>query len=445
MGEMIQSQVFTFSLIQSHIPFLSVSKAPAYDLWTNSHDLLDTWGPSHFFFQQRTSKLPFAIKIGNGIVFASDLDNNKFHWSRNVSLEHLPRRALDTLSKMVIGTSITINRTCIIDEKKCWANSTTFLEPLGPYGIHWELDERQLGIQLGYYATAQAIAASHKLPGQTLKQHRLQQDNKTLIPFLDNLWGVQVSFCTRVARRVPLREIVADMLPVFAVASISSHDDAHMWEELKTTHNIFYAFQHNGIRDWLIKLPQQLHQHVLKTIRRIFAVLQHTGLDREGKILLVAWPHEDEIFRCFKIPCDKESSWAGVLADSEDSATFAYITTRCFETKNIKCSGTNPAWKGAIPLIETAVVLHARDPTALTTALQHNATYFFQKLDSLFFVRVQRPDSAGVANLITSRSRSPPDVQRRLLVRFTEERKRRARLREKIAPNDFAENVAISQ
>ncbi|KAF2475189.1 uncharacterized protein BDR25DRAFT_213279 [Lindgomyces ingoldianus] len=444
-GDMVQAPVLTFNLVQPWILPLSASKPLAYDLLTNAQDLLDTWGPGQFVIHVDESKLPSAIKLGDGIVFASDLENNKFHWSRRVSLEHLSRGTLDPWSKIIIGTPVIVNGNCIIDEQKCWENSSTFLEPLGPYGTHWELDEKQLGIQVGHYALLQAVAASHKLPAQTLKQHRLQQDDETLILFLDNLWGVQVSFCTRIARRVPLREMVADMLPIFAMAFISSQDEELSWKELKTTHDILSAFQQKGIRDWLIKLPPQLHQNVLKMVRRIFTVLQHTGLDRGGKNLLVAWPHEREIFRCFKIPCEKESSWVGILADSEDCATFAYVSTKCLETKEIKCNGPDPAWKDAIPMLETAVVLHSKDPARLTGSLQHNATYFFQKLDSLFFVRVQRPDATGTANLVTSRSKSPMEIQRRVLVKLIQDRKRLARLREKIAPDDRAERVAVSR
>jgi hypothetical protein len=126
--------------------------------------------------------------------------------------------------------------------------------------------------------------------------------------------------------------MIADLLPVFAMASKSSQDDAHLWKELLKV-DIINAFRHNTIRDSLIKLSSQLHQHVLRMIRRILKVLQHTGIDREGKILVVAWPHEHKLFRCFRVACEKETLWAGVLADLEDSATFAYITTRCFETR----------------------------------------------------------------------------------------------------------------
>jgi tetratricopeptide (TPR) repeat protein len=442
-GDMIQSQVLAFNLIQPRIPSLPSTEGTIYNLCTNAYDLLDTWGPGEFLIRG-TDMMPFAIQIANGVVYASDLTgNDKFHWSRNISIESLPQIALDPVSKMIIGTSVVVNGNCAIDAKHCWATSSQFLEPLGPYGTHWELDEKQFGMQAGNYVMVQAIAASHKLPGLTLKQHRLQQDDEMLIPFLDNIWAVQVSFCTRVARRVPLREMIADLLPVFAMAS-SSHAGVHLWEELLKV-DIINAFRHNTIRDLLIKLSSQLHQHVLGMIRRIFQILQQTGLDREGKILVVAWPHEHELFRCFRINCERENLWAGVLADSEDSATFAYITTRCFETKKIKCSGPSPTWRSTIHLLETAVVLHGRDPPLLTTALQHNVTYFFQKPDRLLYVKAQRPDTADVANLVTSRMTSPLDIQRRLLVRLTKERKQRARLRERIASDDLAEEVAILQ
>jgi tetratricopeptide (TPR) repeat protein len=442
-GDMIQSQVLTFTLIQSHISSLPITEGTIYNLCTNAYDLLDTWGPGEFLIRG-ADMMPFAIQIGNGVVYASDsVGNNKFHWSKNVFTESLPQIGLDPLSKMIIGTSVVVNGNCGIDANHCWATSSQFLEPLGPYGTHWELDEKQFGMQAGNYVMVQAIAASHKLPGLTLKQHRLQQDDEMLIPFLDNIWAVQVSFCTRVARRVPLREMIADLLPVFAMAS-SSHAGAYLWEELLKV-DIINAFRHNNIRTLLVQLSSQLHQHVLRMIRRIFQILQQTGLDREGKVLVVAWPHEHELFRCFRIACERENSWAGVLADSEDSATFAYITTRCFETTKIKCSGPSPTWRSTIRLLETAVILHGRDASSPTTALKHDVTYFFQKPDRLLYVKAQRPDTADVASLITSSMKSPLDIQRRLLVRLMKERKGRARLRERIASDDLAEEVVIFQ
>jgi hypothetical protein len=84
------------------------------------------------------------------------------------------------------------------------------------------------------YVQVQAAGAWRKIHGKTLKQCRCEEDDKTLILlFLDDLWGVQVSFGTGIARRVPLREMVADLLPVFTKAFMSSRREMCLWDELE--------------------------------------------------------------------------------------------------------------------------------------------------------------------------------------------------------------------
>lgn len=442
-GEMIQSQVLTFHFVKLHTIAPTHRQESTYDLRTNSVDLLDTWGPGHFLMDC-AGNMPFAIRIGNGFIYASDLANNKFHWSRGVSPEAIPQVPLDPHTQLTIGTSITVNGDCNIDAKDRWVNSSAFLQPLGPYRAYWSFDEKQFGIQAGNYGVLQGVAAFHKVPGQTLKQYRLQLSDDTLIPFLNDLWGVQVSFCTRIARRVPLRDMVADLLPIFALAS-PSIEEIQAWTQLVNL-DVVDAFQRDRVPKWLNTLTPELYQYALRLIRRVFEVLQHTGLDRERKNLLVAWPQERDLFRCFRVPCEKDNSWFGILEESEDSATFAYITTKCFETSTIKCSGPSPIWKDAIPLLETAVVLYSANSSRTLAVLRHDATYYFQKLDHLFFVKVYRPELTGVAKLTASRSRSPFAYQQRLILRLAEDRRRQqARLREPIALGDTAEEVAVSQ
>lgn len=152
-----------------------------------------------------------------------------------------------------------------------------------------------------------------------------------LISFLNQLWGVQVRFCTGVTRGVPLQELVADMLPVFAMMLTNSSIERRLWEELETTHHVIDAFWNNRVHECLRNLSPELYQQAMKVTRKIFDVLQHTGLNRSETHLLIAWPNERDIFRCFKVPCQKQNSWVPVLADSEDCAIFAYISTKCFE------------------------------------------------------------------------------------------------------------------
>ncbi|KAL3474771.1 hypothetical protein BJX99DRAFT_260030, partial [Aspergillus californicus] len=446
-GDMIRAPVLIFNLCQSQTVAQSVVKPQAYDLLTNAEDILDTWGPGHLVVPDEKDKPPCAIRLGDGIVWSSDPDSQKFHWSRSVTQEDLSRGVLNPRSKIVIGALITVNESCKVNQEDCWASSCTSLEPLGPYGTCWELDETQYGLQAGNYVLLQANRTWHKRPGLTLKQYRLQQDDEMLIPFLGNLWGVQVSFCTHIARRVPLYELVTDMLPVFATVVTTSQDEERLWDELNTTHHIVDAFRRNGVRNWLSNLSPELYQLVMKIIRRIFDVLQHTGLDREGNHLLVAWPDKRDIFRCFKVPCQKQSSWARVLADSEDCATFAYISTKCFETEKIKCSGPGASWRNAILLLETAVVIHSKSALTPTSTLQHKSTYFFRKFDNPFFVAVQRPNIAGTAILTTLSSNFPGNIKQRVLEKFMGKEKEQrwlSRLRERIAPDDLAEQVVVT-
>ncbi|KAK4206185.1 hypothetical protein QBC37DRAFT_381340 [Rhypophila decipiens] len=442
-GDMIRDSVLAFSLFQPQARSRSVIESQAYDLLTNAEDLLDTWGPGHFIIPKGKNK-PSAISLGDGIVWLSDLRNNKFHWSQNVTHDVFTQGVIEPCSKIIIGTPVTVNENCRIDEEHCWHTSSTCLESLGPYSTGWEQAEKQYGMQAGNYIILQANLTWRKRRGQTLKHHRLQQEDASLIPFLEDLWGVQVSFCTGVARRVPLREMIADLLPVFAKFYMTKKDEGCMWKELQSNHGVADAFRLTGIREWLFNLPPNLHQLVLKMVRRIFNALKDTGVDQEGKYLCVAWPHERDVFRCFKVPCEKENSWAHVLADSEDCATFAYISSKCFETERFRCSGGNASWQNTIPLLQTAVVFPSRKPAGLAVALQHKATHFFQKLDNLFFVTVLRPNESGTANLVTSPSSIPLSIRQRLYTKFKNEgHKQQARLREKKPTDVDAEPVAI--
>ncbi|KAK3197746.1 hypothetical protein GRF29_216g1152689 [Pseudopithomyces chartarum] len=445
------------SYIQAHAgplrPFFldtPLQKVQLLGLGLSTHDLRKSTSAYNFTIEASLKQLTCLDGMIQSKVFVFETISSRSESTsrpiqeprQQVPLEHgqspedMPRVTIDRSTVMIIGTPVVINGRCILDSEECRKRSSAFLEPMGTYRTFWYHDERQIGIQGGQYAVVQAIAAAHKMPGRNLKQHIIEQDEKMLVSFMNELWGVQVSFCTHVARRVPLRELVADLLPALAAVSSSSRD-ALSWEQLKQL-DIIDAFQKDEVFKWLAKLPEPLHKEVLKMIRVLLEILQHTGLDREKKNLVVAWPHEGGMFKCFKVPLEKQTSWAGVLADSEDSAAFCYITTRCFETGKIKCSGPSPTWSSEIPLLETAVMPHAKDRSALAAALQHDKAYYFQKMDDLFFVRVQRPVSSGVANLITKRSIIPRSMQIRLFARNG------ARLRERVAQGEFAEEVAVS-
>jgi hypothetical protein len=438
-GKMTRGPVLAFSMIQTNRNSTPSENQLEHDLLTSAEDLLDTWGPGNFIMRKDSEENPCAINIGGGIVCTADNTGNVFHWSRRGGFDGPFPVPFDPCTKIVIGALVTVNEDCSIDETKCWQNSCAALENLGTYGTHWEPNERQSGVQFGpQYVLGQLNQTWCKIRGKTLKQFQLEQEDDLLIPFLENAWGLQVSFCTSVARRIPLRELVADVLPIFANTLLIT---PNLWDDLITNHSIIDAFHRNDLRNWLTKLAPELRECVLKLVRRILEILQHTGVDAEGKHLTIAWPQEGHIQRCFKIPCERQSFWARLLADSEDCATFAYVSAKCLESEKVKCSGPPQVWQNVSTLLETAVIRHQSIPSTQPWMLEHKKLYFFRKLDSFFLVKVHRPDEMGSARLVASQSTMQRKLQQRFIMR--EEWKGQCRLRERQAVHESAEQVLV--
>ncbi|KAF2176770.1 hypothetical protein K469DRAFT_645244 [Zopfia rhizophila CBS 207.26] len=439
-GSMIEAPVLTFRMHRSSTESPPVESELRHDLLTTAEDLLDTWGPGNFIVRKGFNASPCAIKICGGIIYVPDRDVPKFHWSNALAVEDHQLDCFDPRSKIRLGTLVTVNTSCKINEKECWDNSSCAFENLGVHDDFWKHDESQIGGQAGNYILLQHNRTKHKIPGKTLKRWILEQDIEMLTQALNCLWGLQVSFCTGVTRRVPLRELIADLLPVFAKTFTQDQDK---WHELKNQHGILDAFQRDDVQDWFSTLSPLLYNYVLSIIRRIIVVLQPTGIDPEGKFLLVAWSYNCPPFRCFRIPChDKMSSWVRVLADSGDCATFAYISTNCLETERIKCRGPSPLWHNTTPLLETAIFRHNENPSKPLGPLEHKKTYFFKKMDSLLQVTVERQVQSGVVNLIVLPSSIPAEFRQRVDRMVMKKQRNRIRERQKMC-DIGVEHVAV--
>lgn len=430
----------------------SVQRTPGvwkYDVRACPRDILDTWGPGELIFRSAKKDSPLAIKIGGGYISPTTERDvvEGYHWDRSMRIsEESPSLKLDR--EVVVGRLVTVNARCVIDDEECWKKSSGHFEELGTYNSYSELAERQFGLQGGpdYLAmTANMVWAKRR--GRTIKARNLDREDRMLIPFLDFYWGVRVSFCTGVAQRVSLRHLVADLLPAFATC-LTSPTTKSFWESLKTEYQIIERFRdpdpkQPSLCSWLSGLREDLYRFVLLLVRQILETLRDTGLSPDGRYFSVAWPHNGVVNRCLRMSLDDHNKWTPMLADSDDCATFAYISNTCLEAGNISCGGPDARWQGRIHLLETAVLCPA---SIGPWALRHEQTYFFNKLDNtLFWVRVRRNAACGTLPVALVRLFSieslPRDVIRRLL--FNDEQKRQRRLREKDLACIQAEIVSV--
>lgn len=430
LGKMTRRPVLIFRSIE-HVAQHQTSERPQYPQITQKYnilgraeDIIDTWGPGHLIFPRKPSVPPVAIKIGDGFIFV--IEHGKYHWAQEME-EMMMAGSIDLQQPLLIGVLVGVNDTCHLDETLCRSTSASALEHLGTFRSSWEKGNRGWSVAAGKYISAQFSETWNKKRGTPIKDTALANLDEDLIQYIDDYWGVQVSYCTGVSRRVLLRTLLADLLPSFSKGSgseMNCFESKLRDETLRTTE----------LASWLEELREDqkdLCETIFTTIRRILNTLRPTGLDPTGRYFCVAWPRKGDISRCFKFPLEGQGSWAKILEDSPDCATFAYITMNCLETDDIKCSKSPKPCHEHVYLLETAVTSTARETPSHLWTLQRGGIYFFSKMDSTIWVRAERGHAERPMSLaeLTAVKSIPHSLWQRLFL--SEKKKQRERIRER--------------
>lgn len=368
LNDMIEKPVMVFSKFSDDV---ENSGAFPLDLLATSTDLLDTWGPGRFVEPpNRTAPESLSIigiLLGNGIIQPADEvgdpSNLTLHWSKEISPVHASAKKFtwNKDAKMRIAGSVIVNENCQADLKLLWPLFTQALENRGAYQDYWAFTEFQAGLAI---AGQQFIGGQLQFnktwtwhDGNSWKQNFLALLALDM-PFdeLERPWGLQVSFCTGVSRRVPLRVLLADVMPIF-VQTLSLPPEWTVLEE----QGIFKAFEGENLKAWLDSLnllPKS--QHLIPLVKRIvhytLLILKDTGVDRTEQKFRIACPKNlvsgKPLAMCLEIPCNNGNLWTRILADTKDCATFACMTPLCLESEEHKCRQTDP-WH--CPSLQTAV------------------------------------------------------------------------------------------
>ncbi|KAH7144701.1 hypothetical protein DER46DRAFT_616386 [Fusarium sp. MPI-SDFR-AT-0072] len=412
-GEMVQRRVFAFQFFETFERskvFLDSDKK--FDLKAYPEDLLDTWGPGDFIVPKDDAANLHAISIGGGLITPNSTEKHQLpvlHWSRVKEGDATFSSTFPRNKKMVIGSRVSINQGCRMTTQDQVRMAVPWLKELGTFPSYWEVSERQLG--LGLQAGQSAVGIVNfaqtwvKRLGQTKKSNILAKRSLSIAD-LEGPFAVQVSFCTGIARRVRLRELLADILPAY-VADLAT--TPCYWQRLQDC-DILGILRDDNFRTHYQKLDHDLQAEFETLAIAVLFLLQDTGVDRKGENFVIGCFPPRVAIQCFKIPIEKESFWARILADSEDVATFAYVATRCFETDLVRCRGPNEQWMNTTALFSTAVSL-CQDPMQSRIAqqqaswtLRDSEAYLIGRVDAPLLVRVIRPNIQDEPELLVSMS-----------------------------------------
>lgn len=176
--------------------------------------------------------------------------------------------------------------------------------------------------------------------------------------------------------------------------------------------------------------------------------MRDTGIDKKGDNLVIGCIQPNIAFHCFRIPCTKENYWTRMLTDSDEVATFAYITMDCLETRHLHCRAPSSRWANSTELFWTAVACCEEKCTSNVAApvqsrwqLRHSEAYIIGTVGTPLLVKVDKPNQVDEPRLFVSISMIQAETLRRLFRKSKLGYRRR--LRERRAVDPVAEEVFV--
>ncbi|OAL40002.1 hypothetical protein AYO20_00915 [Fonsecaea nubica] len=414
MRPMIGGDVLVFKIASRLQATPSASTSPAY-LYATCAEIVDTWGPAHVIRSPESSDSMeiYGLMIGGGLIKSSHslpTGLDLFHWyhdDEGLGAEPEPFSYQETI---LVG-AVTVNPACPLDAQRSRRRSEKFLQDLGTARDTWIPHEIPLILQGGNFAVAQVGLTYQKLAGRTLKKELLDRWNAFEdIRLFDLPWGLQLSLCTGVARRVRLRDLIEE--PVIRFID-SLHVDG--WTALKPT--ALTGLRSNDFLQWCDGLKDDERVCLRSVFSKLLKLFEHTGFDTSGNNFGVLWPEESNPYLGIKISPVNSQLWYRMLKDSECCATFAIVTSLCLETSEHKCQKKRELlWHQGGTVLSTSVcpALPSLLPAIQTPAnlsgwqLEHKEQYWIGRCGGEVWVRVRKEPNRATELQLMRRFRNFP-------------------------------------
>ena len=480
--DMVGGDVFVFRQ-RSH-PHLRTRQANTERLYVHGScaQLADLWGPGYTMSTMEPSSPSYAASIvgfyirGGIIQPRLSLSGGQvFHWAPIKDKQPLPNQTFSYWDDITIGgltecqpvmtgqqqqqpqeTNLTganvpastravapgfqtspnhrpplrTNTTCPLNLADSRRESEPYLCMLGTSSEWWLLTEVQgMAAMNAPYFTLQGSFAMTKQCGVPLKRVLLDRwmcdENLSLF---DEPWGLQVSLCTGVARRVPIRNLVDESLIRF-IDSL----EIPGWKELRPRAQSAFNAVCPGFSKWVAMLNSEQKQCMRTVCKNALHILKDTGFDSSGRLFSILWPYDNNASFCVKIhpEKDKDQLWCSMLQESEWSASFAVVSDQCLETQEHTCRrGAVSPWRGGAvlstvvcPNLAGGIPRSPRgSPSGPSTVLvrgmqgwelQHDKQYWVGKQGGQVWV-VVRKGPGEVTELQVKRNRFPSRIGKKL-------------------------------
>lgn len=324
-----------------------------YYLSTNVYDLIDTWGGNIMFDQSLAGTF---VEIGGGSVHVASPaeetviipnallreDEMLCHWSPLIHPGSSIRGSVTAKDKLLIGA------TCV--DEKCLLTYDLCQQAIPPGALHvmgtrppsWKISSRAFNMG----ASAKGVVTSGFTITQVKDDGRFQKSRmmeKCKSPhILSKPWGLELSLCTGIARRVLLREFFYGEVLEFLAMELAGE-----WDEIKDVAGLIAKISDEEFDKIIRNLTKPQAKVLRKATESLLLAMEYTQVEDDGHTLTLWWPERHEAtprgLKFLKNQYSGEAPWTSMIKESETCAVFGLATHRCLKHHDIKtCRNSNP-------------------------------------------------------------------------------------------------------
>lgn len=345
MDNMLRRKVWAFCQDKD----LAQSFDETFYLSTNVHDLIDTWGGNIMFDQTLAHTF---IEIGGGSVHVTSPvketvallreDEMLCHWSPQICPGSSIKGSVTAKGKLLIGATC-VNENCLLTYDLCQqAIPPGALHVMGTRPPSWKLSSRavNLGVSAKGFVTGGVTMAQVKDNGKFQKSRMMEKCKSPHI--LSKPWGLELSLCTGIARRVLLREFFYGEVLEFLAMELAGE-----WDEIKDVAGSIAKSSDAEFDGIIRKLTKPQAKVMRKAAESLLLTMEYTQVEDDGHTLTLWWPERHEAtprgLKFLKNQYSGVAPWTSMIKESETCAVFGLATPRCLEHHDIKtCRNSIP-------------------------------------------------------------------------------------------------------
>ncbi len=347
MGRMLGRRVWVFH--QDKI--LIGSTAETFYLATSVEDMLDTWGGS-ISLEEEVEPAGLFLSVGGGSIVTVESTGGGFdmaqngelccHWTPRLGLS-VHSRELDRADRRLLIGATSVNQKCFLKAEVCQkAFSGGALTSMGTRAPGWKTTGRAANLGIGFHGASVTVAGTQtKDDGRSMKVKIFQDwDRTTDLRVLNRPCGLELSLCTGIARRLPLREFFYGEVLEYLKLGLPGE-----WTKIEAIVTDIPGQSEEGFGEWLSKLTDSQTEVMQKATVLLLLAMEYTGVERGGHTLTFWWPEKHEAtprgLQIEKEQYSGKSPWIPMFQDPERCVIFGLATPRCLEHRGVKtCQNT---------------------------------------------------------------------------------------------------------